>query len=252
LNKYNSAMITLILIPVLSFAAETILKKEIHSSRVPQDQNVESFRVRVQHKRLNYKFADNLPYFMTKMVAEIKVKDPKDLKDYGIVQFNRGCIFNSDTSGNLYFSMVKNFFGDDQKLHVHKDWVIDSIDEDPLYWSSTEPKGRLSKYRLNDPMISARDVKPIYMSSHSNKTTSYVRDMPTGASFYEDKEYVNTSLEFKTCLYKISDLPSKISPTGEEIIGKELKCFNWKSIYIYDADKKSFQMQKTIHPFCLK
>jgi hypothetical protein len=238
-------------------AGEKVLRNDISVALIESDPKVKSFSVNVVKKELRYGFAKGLPYYLTKMVAAIEVFDTKDLKDYAVVQYNRGCLFNSKKTknGTIIYSNgpTRQFFDDTEFPHSHKDWVIDSIDKDPAYWSAPQEYGRLSKYRLNDPMIPQTEVRPVYMkSSLTDQTISYVRDMPTGASYYAGAGHLNASIDFRTCLYKLSDLPLETSPDGASIAGKELKCFDWGHHYIFNYAKSKYEITKKIHPYCLK
>ncbi len=76
----------------------------------------------------------------------------------------------------------------------------------------------------------------------------YVTDHP-GTSFLKGSVAKNISLQFKTCLYRTSEIPE--ITTGDEIdFAKPLHCFEWASSYIYDYKKNDFIKTSQLHSAC--
>jgi hypothetical protein len=249
----NNILTLLMLISLPISAAEKLLKVERFVDSIAADPQISSFELRVQHKENTYSFSEGKPYYLSKMVAKIATKKSEYLKEYGIVQFIRGCLFtttkNNDGTINYSYDSTRYFFGDIVPM-IHPEWVIDSADTDPLYWSSDKNR-RLANYRLDDPMLHQEPKNRKYYDTHfTNQKAFFIRDMPTGATEFDDG-HQNSSMQFKTCLYKLSDVPLTIAPSGEAIVGKELKCFEWQNNFIFNYEKNKYQMAKDIHPACL-
>jgi hypothetical protein len=67
----------------------------------------------------------------------------------------------------------------------------------------------------------------------------YLTDHPAGA-FVTGTGVKNASLEFKTCIYKASDVPRK-TRRDDISFAKPITCFEWQDVYVYDFDKGRFQ-----------
>lgn len=257
-NDMNQLVLIFIILLSTSpaLATERILKIQKQVDPIEHDPLVDSFEIEIQSKELKYDFAKGEPYYLSKMVTKIQTKQSADLSKYGVVQFIRGCLYTTrqKTDGTIEYSLenVRDFFGENVTFK-HPEWVIDSVDTDPIYWSAQDQSiERVGLYRLDNPMLHARPEDRLYFYKHfTDQKAYYVRDMPTGATNYEGS-YLNNSLEFKTCLYRLSDVPEVSDPSGHDLYGKELKCFAWKSNFTFNYDLKKFEMLDSIHPFCLE
>lgn len=237
---------------------EMILSSTQNTSFFPSHPELAEFEVRAESHKAVYSFSKEgeSPDFYTVMVAKIRTHKPEDLKKFAVVQYIRGCAFHSkrgaDGKIENYSNIVRQFFGKYATFR-HKTWEIDSTEKDPVYWSNNEEKygDRLGLYMLVDPMKDLRrEDKKFMFRDFDNHTSSYIRDMPTSGSEYSG-EFTNASMEFKTCVYKTEDLPLEVDPSGKEILGKEIACFNWSNNFIYNFEKETFEMKNEIHPFCL-
>ena len=88
------------------------------------------------------KFSPDDTSYGTTMVARYRTDRVSSLEDYVIVNFIRGCIFESYLkNGEIIkgISTSRDFFGGSVRFR-HPEWVIDSVDEDPVYWSASEEK----------------------------------------------------------------------------------------------------------------
>ena len=60
----------------------------------------------------------------------------------------------------------------------------------------------------------------------------------------------NTSLEFKSCLFRVEDIPISVE-AGEKVeIEKALSCLDWEHKFIYNFESKAFSSPKEIDPIC--
>jgi hypothetical protein len=64
-------------------------------------------------------------------------------------------------------------------------------------------------------------------------------DYPAGA-FVTGIGVKNAALEFKTCIYKASDVPTKTRRDNIDF-AKPISCFEWQNVYVYDFDQGKFQ-----------
>jgi hypothetical protein len=64
-------------------------------------------------------------------------------------------------------------------------------------------------------------------------------DYPAGA-FVTGTGVKNVSLEFKTCIYKASDVPAETRRDNTDF-AKPINCFGWQNVYVYDFDNGRFQ-----------
>lgn len=182
----------------------------------------------------------------TDIKMSFKTKSSADLEKYAIVQFIKGCKFNSykkpDGSIEKYFGIKRDFFGI-KDVFDHPEWVIDSIDTDPMYNNHTKDK-RHAYYRWT------KNGKEVYFFQEKPKANElYVTDLP-GTVNMEDPNGIasNISLKFKTCLYKTSDIPLEARP--DDKIPGAIKCFDWASSYIYNHRTKKYESPSEIDSFC--
>jgi hypothetical protein len=118
--------------------------------------------------------------------------------------------------------------------------VIDSQDTDPAYNSDPE-YGRFYLLRWNKPGSYDLRTQKFYGAEKPRVPVVYMTDYPAGA-FVTRNGLKNAALEFKTCIYKASDVPAE---TRRENIhfAKPLTCFNWQNVYVYDFHTGKFQTE---------
>jgi hypothetical protein len=222
----------------------------------------------------------------TSMAALLDVSDPSCLREYGVVQFIRGCsyeIYRNDAKGinSLDFTDYQSY-GQDIPF-VMPDWIVDTIDVDPLYDSYSDPDATPAK-RMNwysspnhpitleknsTSLAAARTVffneyeKAKYYDFLENipdglRTQIFTTDMPGGGFYSPDMgggtEVVDvSSLQFMTCVYHLKDIPMTGSPasfTTPENLGGPMQCFSWQSNVRFDQDKREFTYANTLDPVC--
>jgi hypothetical protein len=181
------------------------------------------------------------PTYGNGVIMEYETDSVNALEKYAIVQFLKGCVFDSSKNGdgkiNRNLSDTVASFGKNIPF-CFPEWVIDSQDSDPAYNSDPE-YGRFYLLRWNKAG-SYEDWSQKYYGAEKPKIpVVYVADYPSGA-FVTGTGVRNAALEFNSCIYKASEVPAK---TGRDDISfaKPIACFEWQNVYVYDFDKGSFQ-----------
>lgn len=181
------------------------------------------------------------PTYGNGVIMEYETDTVLALEKYAVVQFKKGCVFHSSKNGagkiDRNISDVVPSFGEKIPF-CFREWVIDSQDTDPAYNSDPE-YGRHYLLRWNKPGSYDNRTQKFYGAQKPRKPVVYMTDYPAGA-FVTGTGVRNVSLEFKTCIYKSSDVPAE---TRREDIhfAKPLACFDWQNVYVYDFVKASFQ-----------
>ncbi len=139
------------------------------------------------------------------------------LEKYAIVQFVKGCVFDSS----------KNPAG---KITRNLSYVVPSFGE----------------RRWNKPGSYDQETQKYYGAEKPTIPVVYLTDHPAGA-FVTGTGVKNASLEFKTCIYKAIDVPTE---TRRDNIGfaKPITCFEWQNAYVYDFDNGKFQTRLADFP----
>lgn len=188
----------------------------------------------------------------TGMYTSFETKDANSLKDYVIVQFIKGCHFESKIENNQITKRLtrSRYFFNDLVKYKHSEWVIDSIDADPVY--SSTPKGRHFSYRWNlNPLSYNSDTEFLYGRRFPENPRLYISDFPGTAFKISDSEAINISLKFKTCLFRSVDIPRNSTPAVENIDMKQaLSCHSWSSSHLYNHKKDLYESSQKIDSFC--
>lgn len=176
------------------------------------------------------------------------------IESYGVVQYIRGCMYESFfRNGREMKSMTiqRDHFGRTVPFQ-HKEWEIDTDSADPLY-SSYPGVSRFALLRWNqDPDSLDPETATYYADKKSPHGSVFLTDLPGSASLSpDDLSARNASLEFRTCVFRLADLPLSTDPRGSNIDrNKALWCVNWDHKYTWDAKSKRIRQSKTIDPFC--
>lgn len=193
------------------------------------------------------------------------------LEEYAVVQFIKGCNYKTglrDNEVHYQSLMLREFFGKKNQKFNHYDWVVDSIDYDPIYKSSYENSSRHGSYKvLFDETKSiifdhTKYSEFYFYNPPMNKPRLYFSDMPTGGSLSKVivpsagndqgkaiQSYINSSLIFKTCIYKTKDVDIDAGPNGVDL-NKAIHCFEWSSSHQINDSKTAFVSKDTIDPVC--
>jgi len=183
----------------------------------------------------------NYPTHGNGAIMEYETDSVDTIEKYAIVQFVKGCVFES--LKNRQGKIIKNInygvssFGESIPL-CFPEWVIDSQDTDPAYNSDPE-YGRFYLLRWNEPGSYDNRTQQYYGAKKPNHPVVYMTDYPAGA-FVTGTGVKNAALEFKTCIYKASDVPTATRRDNIKF-AKPITCFEWQNVYVYDFDKGKFQ-----------
>lgn len=206
-------------------------------------------------------------HYGTSAIASYETDGVDNLENYSFVQFIRGCIFDSYFFDSYFMEdgSIRKLLGHSKaqfaefdeegkpknyKTFCFPDWVIDSIDKDPVYYSFPG-FGRFYARRWNTaPGSYDKKTEKYYGEEKPDYPLLYLKDATTSA-FDMETWAVNTSLEFKICIYKTKDIP--LETTEDNInFAAPIKCFDWQNIYIYNHETREFEMKFERDPFCLE
>jgi hypothetical protein len=187
-------------------------------------------------------FADdaNNPTYGNAVIMEYETDSVDAIEKYAVVQFVRGCVFNSSKNGEGKIDRNAGYvvpsFGEDVS-YCFRQWVIDSQDTDPAYNSDPE-QGRFYLLRWNKPGSYDSQTHKFYGAEKPALPVVYMTDYPAGA-FVTATGVKNAALNFKTCIYRASDVPAE---TRREDVNfaTPITCFEWQNVYVYDFAKAQF------------
>ena len=188
-------------------------------------------------------FSDNPdhPTYSNGVIMEYETDSVAALEKYAIVQFKKGCVFdaykNRDGEIRRNITYTVTSFGE-QIPFCFRRWVIDSQDRDPAY-NSDPDFGRFYLMRWNEPGSYDNRTQKYYGAEKPLKPIVYMADYPAGA-FITRTGVRNVALEFKSCIYKSSDVPRETSRNNLEF-GTPISCFEWQNVYVYDFANARFE-----------
>jgi len=183
----------------------------------------------------------NYPTYGNGVIMEYETGSVEAIEKYAIVQFVKGCVF--DSSKNAQGQIIRRLsytvptFGEDIPF-CFPQWVIDSQDTDPAYNSDPE-YGRFYLLRWNEPGSYDNRTQQYYGAKKPNHPVVYMTDYPAGA-FVTGTGVKNAALQFKTCIYKASEVPTATRRDNIKF-AKPITCFEWQNVYVYDFDKAKFE-----------
>jgi hypothetical protein len=188
-------------------------------------------------------FSDNPdhPTYGNGVIMEYATDSVAALEKYAIVQFKKGCVFDSSKNRQGKIHRNRNdivaSFGENITFCFPR-WVIDSQDTDPSYNSDPE-YGRFYLLRWNKPGSYDNRTQKYYGLEKPKKPVVYMADYPAGA-FVSETGVRNVALEFTTCIYKASDVPDKTRRDNLDF-ANPISCFEWQNIYVYDFATARFR-----------
>ena len=234
---------------------------------------------------LDYEMRDSVKHGeasrMTEMAAVIETTSPDCLREYGVVQFIRGCVYHTrydiktGSETEKVFDVARHLRGP-RVVFNHPGYEVDQTELDPLYVSYPGEAHRLDLlYVPNGPMRLRSDAASMaadlkYLDRYDTRTflkdvttptaIAYIGDLPdNGQSIIDETGTVlsvlNASLDFRTCLYRLKDVPTSGDPAGEGVApenGGPIQCFGWMSRYTFDPATQDFVTDKFsgVDPFC--
>jgi hypothetical protein len=208
---------------------------------------------KVQHYRVRSNFKGSYSY-STSATMSFQTHKIDQLEDYAIVQFIKGCQYNSFVENGVVKKLlgISREYFDNYRKFKHSKWMIDSIDKDPMY-NNMQPEHRHGAYRWNNtPGRYTEEGEHYLLHARALHPEIYVSDLP-GMAFAspEFNEAKNISLKIKSCLYKTEDLPLEVQP-DEINFAKPISCFDWQSSHIYNHQKGKYESNNRIDSFCLE
>ena len=147
--------------------------------------------------------------------------------------------------------------------------------EDPMYGVTPEAP-RFDLYRIPGiPLSRQEDAASLKADSDVLLRNQYTRihqssagpgrvfstlDKPMeGMLLYKNearpKKVISASMQFKTCLYRIQDIPTSGKPKfpGTPVDqGGPIYCLEWDNQQIYNPETEEFDHSDTIHPSCAR
>ncbi len=199
----------------------------------------------------DYKVAIDGDYsYGRRFFARYETNSVKNLEKYAFVQFIKGCDFTMRRVGQKMETFHDIIYPRDNGAieFNFKDWTIDSYDDDPVY-SSIPKKSRLYGYRWNTvPNSFSTDTEMYYGQKKPKIPQLYIVDHPGSAFYVRDTAY-NISLQFKTCIYRIKDIPDKV-PHDKIDFAKPINCYEWNSSFIYNDATGKFDSPAQIVSAC--
>lgn len=176
-------------------------------------------------------------------IMEYETDSVAAIEKYAIVQFVKGCVFLTTKSSEGKIEKQINYavssFGESIPLCFPR-WVIDSQDVDPVYNSDPE-FGRFYLLRWNTPGSHDNRTQQYYGARKPSLPVVYMTDYPAGA-FVTASGVKNTSLQFKTCIYKANEVPARTVRDNVNF-ATPIHCFQWQNVYLFDFDKRQFDTQ---------
>lgn len=198
----------------------------------------------------------------SELYAWYETKDEADIQKFAFVQFIQGCRFSSFMNGAevvTRFEDARAFLGK-YVLFLHDGWELDSIDIDPMYWSTHESEGiRHQSLRVGgtDTTFPSRlmDV-PSLGSKNGVGRRVFVTDIPSAGDVRRNTHIgtdiaSNVSMKFRTCLYRVEDVPMVINPKNTNF-ATPIVCYFWDNSYVYDHERRVMTSPDTVAPACKK
>ena len=189
----------------------------------------------------------------TRMIACFETKDIKDLEQFGLAQFIRGCQYYSQSKNGLvsYDDYVVATQSGETGPYRYRDWIVDGFVNDPLDWGADPAKPRHYYYWNRVPGWEAGQKSgDVFGIAGPRGHLLCVRDLP-GSAFAEKDSAKNVSLELRTCLYKTIDVPREVALDALQSI-KPVHCFDWSNSFVFDHARNEYQSPAGIAPYCLK
>jgi hypothetical protein len=208
--------------------------------------------------------------FGTGFLAGIETTHVAALRKYSIVQFIRGCMWNSwiDGAGNLQtaFRIIRSggHLGT-RTLMVHREWTVDTNDDVPAYHAdkSTGDQHYLMQWSNPPPAWIPDRQQNLLGERQPTVPFGFITDYPgpgvvrpeqtvvrvDGSTVRIPQEAQNSSLEFKTCVYKTTDVPATTTGSPDEF-QKPIVCYQWHQSFVYNHTTSEMEMPPTLHSQC--
>jgi len=245
-----------ILVSFYAQAADTTISGHVWLNPTCQSANdceLSAFRLEVK-KSLSPEMAS------TFMSASFETTKPEFLKKFAILQYIKGCVFQTRADGSKQM-MTRSFFAKMGQKFLHKDWQIDSgFDSDPVYMSNpfAGPDEirefdipRNANYLTTNPSLDLAAAAWGGLEKNLKTNALFVFDAPTASNYMKHfNTQITASLQFKTCIYSVEQIPKRIAAPGSEL-PHAIACHEWDHNHSYEQESGVFTHANKIHPFCL-
>lgn len=208
----------------------------------------------------------------TSFLAGVQTTSPRALEKYSFVQFIQGCMWSSelgkDGKVKRRFNVTRNGGHLNRRsLMLHPNWTVDSNDDEPVYHSYKDLNNRHFLLQWTDPRPDWIPDRQGHLYGERRPTTSYgfITDRPGPAMLAPARKVrtdrgsikripqtaKNSALQFKTCLYKTSDvLPLTRGDLAE--FQKPIVCYSWSQSYVFDHKRQKFTSPPVPNSECLR
>lgn len=232
--------------------------------------------IKAEHQVENYKIwvIDGYSHG-TRRILRYQTDSLATLEDYLVVQFMRGCMYDSRSDGfnvATVFRQHYRHFGKIVPLHFNN-WIIDTDNPDPAYsslnvqrWSDSygcaSDKPDPECKALNGPLryflwtwntvpgSTDKATRKFYGFTEPPTPELYITDHPGRAAFVMGDDAQNISLQFRTCIYKAADVPATMTPEDSVNFAKPIHCFEWSASHIYNHATEQFEHLRGVSPVC--
>jgi hypothetical protein len=193
----------------------------------------------------------------SKIYTSYQTDKVENLEKYIIVQFERGCVFNS-TPTKKYIQYATESFNETVP-YKFPTWVIDSFDSDPAWWSYTGEDHGIRHYYYSWPItpgVFDDNNDKLYGVEKPTIPLLYTSYLPMQFFMSSMKEAINISLGYKTCIYKTDQVITSTTrdnlglDNGNGVTVMPLHCFNWDSLFTYNYKTKKVERKIKIDSFC--
>lgn len=195
----------------------------------------------------------------TKLYASYETARIDQLEKYVFVQFIHGCGFyrkmKNDGAVNEYLGLARLAIAGGRMIFRHPLWSIDSNGPDPVYSANKEFSGYrhyLAEWEAEVPEWVPYKQGNLYGEDMPTVPRLFMTDMPSPAWYRSDGWSQNVSFEFRTCLYKTSDVPKEIYDEHDEHFADPVVCWSWKHRFVYNYILKRFDQPETTDPTCVR
>jgi len=258
----------LALLPSVSLAAEheVVLINERKTTQTPECAKEETCEVKevgiwVRDYQVDVGNQRKLEQrnYGTELYAWYETRSLNTLEDYVFVQYIRGCQFRSqmkDGKRQIDHTIVRKVYASRRYEPLFfPNWTIDTDNPDPVYSSNTafsSSRRFLMRWSRSPNVFPSPENEMLYSRQKPDIPRLYMTDLTGQAFFSQYPGYgvaYNTSLEFRTCLYRDVDVP-RVHDARRPIVAKPIMCFHWRSSFVFDHHRMVFRSPQEIVSEC--
>lgn len=188
-------------------------------------------------------------YYGTRLIAKYETDSVATLENYVFVQFIKGCVFQSKLqNGIITYQYISTPQYDQFTEFKFKNWVIDSVDTDPVYNSVPGEPRHVAYYRNTVRGSFSPETEKFYGHEKPELPELYVKDRSVPAATYLEGRVQNVSLGLKICIYKANEVPKSIPDNIN--FAEPLYCHYRSSSFVYNHESAKFEHPREIVPAC--